>query len=235
MSTDTLSRETASSVSPTSMDAPTLTNSDATVGERLQNETTAVRLKIHWPGVRKTLSQDQTRQAAGTFDADIKSVSASKKLLDTGHPAFRAASAVRTQAADYWKQLTLPYVEPGMRLIRRRDITAFDDRMSTVRDELAAAVEQLERHYDEMIDQARERLGDLFDAGDYATKACGINSALNGTTPALRRRSICCELVRSCTTANANGCSSVSTKRFDWPNKRLPTSSASWSVTWRSD
>lgn len=169
MSTDTLSRETASSVSPTSMDAPTLTSSDATVGERLQNETTAVRLKIHWPGVRKTLSQDQTRQAAGTFDADIKSVSASKKLLDTGHPAFRAVSAVRTQAADYWKQLTLPYVEPGMRLIRRRDITAFDDRMSTVRDELAAAVEQLERHYDEMIDQARERLGDLFDAGDYAT------------------------------------------------------------------
>ena len=129
-----------------------------------------MRMKIHWPGVRKTLSQDQTRQAAGTFDADIKSVSASKKLLDTSHPAFRAATAVRKQAADYWKIHTLPYVEPGMRLIRRSDVAAFDVHMTSVREELADAVEQLERHYDEMIDQARERLGDLFDAGDYATE-----------------------------------------------------------------
>ncbi|EMB13228.1 hypothetical protein RE6C_06043 [Rhodopirellula europaea 6C] len=83
-------------------------NPMASVSERLQAETTAVRLKIHWPSVRKTLSTDQTRQAAGTFDADTKSVSASKKLLDTNHPAFRAATAVRKQAADHWKANTLP-------------------------------------------------------------------------------------------------------------------------------
>ncbi|TWU44447.1 hypothetical protein Poly51_61330 [Rubripirellula tenax] len=154
---------------PTLSEGTTATTENTSVGQRLQDETTAVRLKIHWPGVRKTLSQDQTRQAAGTFDADIKSVSASKKLLDTGHPAFRAASTVRKQAADYWKNHTLPYVEPGMRLIRRRDVAAFDVHMTTVRAELAEAVEQLERHYDEMIDQARERLGDLFDAGDYSS------------------------------------------------------------------
>nr|WP_246151722.1 hypothetical protein [Rubripirellula reticaptiva] len=144
---------------------PVATN--ASVGERLQSETTAVRLKIHWPGSRKTLSQDQTRQAAGTFDADIRSVSASKKLLDTAHPAFRAATAVRKQAADYWKNHTLPYVEPGIRLIRRSDVAAFEVHMTTVRAELAEAVEQLESHYGELIDGARERLGDLFDAGDY--------------------------------------------------------------------
>ena len=85
----------------------------ATVGERLQTETTAVRMKIHWPGVRKTLSQDQNRQAAGTFAADTKSLSTSKKLFDTSHPAFRAATAVKSQASDYWKSVTLPYVEPG--------------------------------------------------------------------------------------------------------------------------
>jgi hypothetical protein len=145
------------------------TDTHVSVGQRLQSETTAVRLKIRWMGVRKTLNQDQTRQAAGTFDADIKSVSASKKLLDTAHPAFRAATAVKSQAVEYWKAQTLPYVEPGMRLIRRSDVPAFDVHMTSVRAELAEAVEQLTRHYDELVEQARERLGDLFDVGDYAT------------------------------------------------------------------
>jgi hypothetical protein len=139
----------------------------ATIGQRLQAETTAVRLKIRWLGVRKTLSPDQTKRAAGTFDADIKSVSASKKLFDTKHPAFRAATTVKTQAIDYWKQLTLPYIEPGVRLIRRNDVPMFDVHMTSVRAELAEAVEQLERHYGELIDQARVRLGNLFDPSDY--------------------------------------------------------------------
>jgi len=152
---------------PQSTTPAVIDNPLASVGERLKTETTAVRLKIHWPSVRKTLSSDQTRQAAGTFDADTKSVSASKKLFDTGHPAFRAATAVRKQAADHWKDNTLPYTEPGMRLIRRSDVAGFDVFMTSVRAELNEAVEQLEAHYDELIDQARQRLGNLFDAGDY--------------------------------------------------------------------
>jgi len=139
----------------------------ATIGQRLQAETTAVRLKIRWLGVRKTLSQDQTKLAAGTFDADIKSVSASKKLFDTSHPAFRAATAVKTQAVDYWKGHTLPYIEPGVRLIRRNDVAMFDVHMTSVRAELSEAVEELQRHYGELIDQARARLGNLFDLSDY--------------------------------------------------------------------
>lgn len=140
----------------------------ATVGERLQTETTAVRMKIHWPGVRKTLSQDQNRQAAGAFAADTKSLSTSKKLFDTGHPAFRAATSVKAQASDYWKSVTLPYVEPGMRLIRRSDVASFDVHMTTVRAELADAVQQIENAYDELVEQARQRLGSLFDPADYS-------------------------------------------------------------------
>ncbi|QEG41332.1 hypothetical protein [Roseimaritima ulvae] len=150
-------------------EAAASTDTRTDVGERLQAETTAVRLRIRWPGVRKTLSQDQTRKAAGTFDADIKSVSASKKLLDTTHPAFRAATSVKTQAVDYWKRSTLPYIEPGMRLLRRGDIGTFDLQLTSIKSELAAVVEELDLHYGELVDQARERLGNLFDAGDYAS------------------------------------------------------------------
>jgi len=138
------------------------------IGQRLQAETTAVRLRIRWPGIRKTLSRDQTRQAAGAFEADVKSVSASKKLLDTSHPAFRAATAVKTQAVEYWKSHTMPYIEPGVRLLRRSDLAAFDVHLTSVRSELIDAVEQLELHYGELVDHSRERLGHLFDSADYA-------------------------------------------------------------------
>ena len=140
------------------------------VGQRLQSETTAVRLRIRWPGIRKTLSEDQKQQAASSFDADTKSLSASKKLLDTGHPAFRAATAVRSQAVSYWKASTLPYIEPGIRLLHRNEVPAFDVQMTSIRGELADAVTELQRHYGELVDQARLRLGNLFDVNDYSAE-----------------------------------------------------------------
>ena len=148
----------------------TTNSSNLGVAQRLQEETTLVRLRIRWPGIRKTLSESQKRQAASTFESDTASVSASKKLLDTSHPAFRAATAVKTQAVEYWKGNTLPYIEPGVRLIRRHDLHDFDVYMTTIKTELAETVEDLERHYHELVDQARERLGHLFDADDYASQ-----------------------------------------------------------------
>ncbi len=136
--------------------------------ERLQATTTAVRLRIRWPGVRKTLTAEFQQQAADTFSADSKSLRVSKKLLDTSHPAFRAATSVKTVAVDYWKRQTLPYIEPGVRLLRREDLPAFEMQLTSIQQELDEAVEQLDRHYGELVQQARERLGHLFDPADYA-------------------------------------------------------------------
>jgi|SRR6056297_382715 len=137
------------------------------VADRLQAETTAVRLRIRWPGTRKSLSSQFKQQAADTFAAQCESVSVSKKLLDTGHPTFRAATAIRTQATEFWKRSTLPYVDAGVRLIRRSDVPNFDVQMTSLKAELTDAVAELNQHYGELIEQARDMLGDLFDAADY--------------------------------------------------------------------
>lgn len=138
-----------------------------TSGDRLQAETTAVRLHIRWPGIRKTLDETQKQRAAEAFEADLKSLSAAKKLLDTSHPKFKAVSKIRTQAVAYWRGVTLPYIEPGVRLIRRGDVEAYDSQMGRYSQELADAVEQLDDCYGELIQQARLRLGDLFAPEDY--------------------------------------------------------------------
>ena len=149
----------------TTLDEPA--TSQQSHGTRLQAETTAVRLHIRWPGTRKSLNRDQKQQAAGAFDADCRTLSAAKRLFDTSHPSFRAVSAIKTKAGSLWKGMTLPYIEPGIRLLRRNDVSDFDERMAIIREELTEAVEELDLCYAELVDQAREQLGHLFDSADY--------------------------------------------------------------------
>lgn len=136
----------------------------------------AARVSFNWLGVRKTLTSAQKNQAADSFGAEGKFLSAGKKLLDTSHPAYKEVTAIRGRAVAYWKGISLPYPEPGIRLIRQESIRDFDDQMAVFRDELADAVAELDRHYDELRSAARERLGDLFDVSDYPASLVGMFS-----------------------------------------------------------
>jgi hypothetical protein len=127
----------------------------------------AVRLAFVWLGTRKTLTHEQTSQAADTFGAEEDFFSARKKLLDTSHPAFKAVTSVRTRTIAYWKGMALPFPEPAVRLIRQDDIGIFSVQMTTFQAELAEAVAELGQHYQELKHAARQRLGRLFNAADY--------------------------------------------------------------------
>ena len=157
----------------TVLDEPTTSSTPA---RRLRTTMAAVRLSISWFGTRKTLSAAQKNQAAHTFGAEGKFMSAGKKLLDTRHPAFQAVTAVRTRITAYFTGVSLPYPEPGIRLIRQDDIQAFDVQLTTLRAELDEAVEQLDEHYAELKDAARDRLGSLYNAGDYPASLRGLFS-----------------------------------------------------------
>jgi hypothetical protein len=134
----------------------------------------AVRLSISWFGTRKTLNAEQKAQAADTFGAEGEFLSAGKKLIDTRHPAFKAVTAVKTRAVGFWKSLTLPFPEPGLRLIRQDSISAFDAKMESFREELAEAVKTLNRQYSSLKAAAAERLGSLFNEGDYPSSLDGL-------------------------------------------------------------
>jgi hypothetical protein len=124
--------------------------------------------------VRKSLSQEQKSQAADTFGAEGDYVSAAKKLLDTGHPAFKAVTAVRHRILSLFKGMSLPYPEPAIRLIRQDDIAAFDVQMQTLKSELHEAVERLDEHYTELRSSARQQLGSLYNDADYPESLLGL-------------------------------------------------------------
>ena len=155
------------------LDGPVVRPS-TTPSQRLRTSMAAVRVSLSWLGTRKTLTADQKEIAADAFGAEGKFLSAGKKLLDTKHPAFRAVTGVRGRIVSYWKGMSLPYPEPGLRLIRQKKIDSFDAQMADFQDELEEAVSRLDEHYAELKSAARNRLGSLYNALDYPNSLSGM-------------------------------------------------------------
>jgi hypothetical protein len=63
--------------------------------------------------------------------------------------------------------MSLPYPEPGIRLIRQDRIDEFTAQVREFQEELAEAAKTLDLHYHELKATARQRLGSLFNEGDY--------------------------------------------------------------------
>ena len=144
--------------------------------QRLRTTMTAVRVSLSWLGVRKTLSPEQKARAADTFGAEGAFLSAGKKLLDTRHPKFKAVTAVKSRVIQLWKSMSLPYPEPGVRLICQDKIDTFDAQMREFRDELDEAVADLDQHYDQLKSAAARRLGSLYNPADYPESLHGMFS-----------------------------------------------------------
>jgi len=155
---------------------PPIPRSTTSPAERLRITTTAVRVSLSWLGVRKTLTSEQKQQAAETFNAEGEYLSARKKLLDTKHPAYKEVTAVRGKIVSFWRALTLPYPEPGIRLIRQSQVEQFNQQMLTFREDLQAAVGKLDDHYSELKTVARRRLGNLYNPADYPPHLDGLFS-----------------------------------------------------------
>jgi hypothetical protein len=134
----------------------------------------AARVSFTWFGVCKSLTREQKDLAADSFGANGDFLSAGKKLVDTRHPKYKAVTAVRNRIVQFWKAVSLPYPEPGLRLIRQDRIDAFDSQMRLLHGELLEAVEQLDLYYDALKSAARRRLGSLYAESDYPVTLGGL-------------------------------------------------------------
>src|SRR5207237_4498661 len=104
-----------------------------TPAQRLRGDSAAVRVSLRWLGVRKTLTPEQKTQAAESFGAEGEFLSARKKLLDTRHPVYKEVTTVRGRVTALWKGMSLPYPEPGLRLIRQDQIEEFNEQILQLR------------------------------------------------------------------------------------------------------
>jgi hypothetical protein len=70
--------------------------------------------------------------------------------------------------------MTVPFPEPGVRLIRRDEIPLFDVKLTSLRTELEDAVAELDQQFGELKSAARRRLGRLYSAADYPPSLVGL-------------------------------------------------------------
>ena len=152
---------------PRVLNRPAATRPSRSPAEQLRATMAALRVSFMWFGIRKTLTPEQRSQAAESFGAEGQFLSAGKKLLDSKHPAFRAVNAVKHEVITYWRGISLPFPESGVRLIRQQDVSAVQVQLTTLKAELIEAVEQLDQQFEAMKSTARERLGSLFNPADY--------------------------------------------------------------------
>lgn len=127
----------------------------------------AVRVSFSWVGTQRKLSDAQSSRIATTFEANTDLVTASKKLFDTKNPTYRVLTAIKSQVWAYWRQMTLPFPQPGIRLIRQDDVPAFEERMRQFKAELSRAAANLQLEYESIKTAAREKLGQLYNPNDY--------------------------------------------------------------------
>ena len=115
----------------------------------------------------RRLSTSQKSQAAESFGAEGKAISAAKRLIDTKNERYRALTSVKSQINRYWKESSLAYPEPGIRLIKQDCIDEFNRVLRGYEEELKDGVRHLDDHFVELKDAASRRLGSLFDTSDY--------------------------------------------------------------------
>jgi hypothetical protein len=142
--------------------------------QRLRCMAAATRVSMHWWGNYRALTTQQKEEVSAGYATDPRFLRAGKKLVDTRHEAIRRLTSIKTRIGKYWRGMTLPYVEDGIRLLRQSDIQTFVHGMEELRDELTQGEVFLEAAYSEIKDDARRSLGRLFNPADYPAQVRGL-------------------------------------------------------------
>ena len=135
--------------------------------QRLRRMAAAVRVHFTWWGVHRTLTTSQKEEVSQACGADLRLMTAGKKIIDVRHEAFRKLTSLRSRIVNYWHGLSLPYVDAGIRLIRQSDIESFVHVMEGFHADLIEAEGNLNALYEQMRSDARRRLGRLYNPSDY--------------------------------------------------------------------
>ena len=140
----------------------------------LRDSAAAVRLLTTWMGARKALSAAQNQKAAEPFEAEGNMLSASKRLFNTKAPPWRNLCAIRTECRNYWYADSLPWIEDGIRLVPKSRLDAFLANIDAYALRLDGAVAEFQAAYPSLREEAKGRLGALFNAGDYPESVVGL-------------------------------------------------------------
>lgn len=137
-----------------------------TPAEALAAGAVGCQLSFSWLGETKTIDETDNAEAAGIFGADSESFRAVKRILSRTRPEVRALALKRNEIRRYWLSVTLPY-QRGLRLLPISAVADVEAELTRHADELRQLAAGLVEIHSELIEDARARLGRLFNPADY--------------------------------------------------------------------
>jgi hypothetical protein len=135
--------------------------------KELKASTTATRVSFKWLGLTCKMEDTQKEEMAATVEAEADSISVSKRLYNNKLACIKKAQKVKGKIKEYWERVTLPYVDPGVRLLKRASLTEFNEQMTKLQEELSEAAQEVQAAREEILNDARKRLQKAFNEANY--------------------------------------------------------------------
>lgn len=104
-------------------------------------------------------------KSAVTVDADPEFYNATKYLVDRSY--LQPLEGIRSEARSYLYKKTLPFPIPGILFVPKGMGGTIDQKMGTYQNKFNELTEKFARNYETFIDQARVKLGHLFNPTEY--------------------------------------------------------------------
>tara|TARA_R100001594_G_scaffold95069_2_gene129362 strand:- start:418 stop:1284 length:867 start_codon:yes stop_codon:yes gene_type:complete len=138
----------------------------------LSEKALLVRLTVKHPSFAKT-DKAVSHEVADQKNANKRAVKVLKTVIDTTHPAYKAVKTARGALYNVFAAETAPWSEDGWYIIKAKGYDRFTEVMREKTDAFDVAVGDFLKVYPELVDQAPDRLGDLFDADLFpSVEAC---------------------------------------------------------------
>lgn len=134
----------------------------------LQEQTCGCRLSTSALTTSRAMEKQQIQSVADTFDADVKSVGGSRRIINRKLEFVAPVYKLLLTARNYVNAHTLDYPEDGIRLIRLSAIDRVDKHIRGLRDELRERLDDLSANWAAVREDARARLGKAFVEEDYS-------------------------------------------------------------------
>ena len=129
----------------------------------LSEKALLVRLSVKHPSFAKT-DKAVSLEVATSKNANKKAVRVIKTTIDTTHQSYKAVKTARGALYNTFASETAPWDEGGWRIIKAVGYDRFSEVIRTERDAFDIAKEDFKKVYPELVSQAPDRLGDMYDA-----------------------------------------------------------------------
>lgn len=120
-------------------------------------------LRFHWWAPVKTFARSESQKVADAFGAKADRLTNRKALISKSQQTWKKLSELKVAIRSLWYHYTLPYYIDGIRLMPRERKGELFAKIEEFRPELEKLVAQLQSERDNIVQAAKDDLGELFD------------------------------------------------------------------------